>query len=248
MISPRAFIEKHLALLSAISIVFFATTRVYFFSGFNLPTALAVLSVVNQAQLLAGTLLWSVLLIFPIALVNPDIRNWAFEGSAPGASFIVSLRTSIIVLTLGSMFLASMTVSFLFGALLGSLILVIARVLRAMKHVRNGTVAPSGRPTLISQRYSAWVAATFIGMLLLQILLSSWVPKEKITVEASNHPNQIIGYMMGTQDEMSLILNEQKFPVWVKSNEISSRKICKIERDFWQSNLILFDIEPGTKC
>ena len=248
MVSPRALLDKHLALVSAVSIVFFATTRVYFFSGFNLTTSLAVLTVVNQAQLLAGTLLWSVLLIFPIALMQPEIRRWAFEGSAPGASFAVSLRTSIIFLTLGSMIWTSVTVSLLFGFLLGTLTLIIARVIRAMKHVKQGIKIPDGRPYLISQRYAAWVAATLIGMLLLQILLSPWLPKEQINLDSANQPQKTIGYLMGSQDGMSLILTEHKVPLWVKSDEISSRQVCKVEHDWWQSNLNLFDVESGAKC
>ena len=103
------FIDKHLALVSAVSLVLIATLKVYFVSSFNLSTALTVLSIVDRTQLLTASALTGLVLLVPVSFIQPTVHAFLNQGHQEGATFLVQLRTAVIWWLLVFIFIFSST-------------------------------------------------------------------------------------------------------------------------------------------
>jgi hypothetical protein len=232
----RSFVDRHLALVLGLALVAFAVLRVYFVAGFDLATALAILAVVDRPQLLAATLLSAIALLLPLMIVNPSIRKWILAGNRDGATFGAQLRSAVVGLPLFGVSALVLSVPLVAGWVIaaGGVLLVRRRVRK-----RAAVLGPlSRRDSAVragAEGWKGWVAAMGIGLLTISSLNSPWLSQEALELKSSEI---VAGRIVGEQAGMMLVLQRRGgSAVWVRSDEVESRRLCGPRVEWWSHSV-----------
>lgn len=243
----RRFVDRHLALLSALALVVLATFRVYFVAGFDLPTALSVLAIVDRAQLLTATVLAGLAFIIPLVFIQPVVRKWMWAGNVPGAPFSTQVRTALVWVPLSVVVIFGITLPLLAGWFVGWLLLIATRARARRKAIRAGLNPPDAKARPVSKDWSTWLLATVLGWTLMTVMYMPWLAKEAVHV--SGDERAMVGYVVGVQGDMTLIL---KLPGsvanWVQTDDINGRVLCRDTPQWTTSSLAGLLPREGEDC
>lgn len=249
----RSFAKTHLALIASAALVAFSGLRVYFFSGFDLPRALTILSVANRTSILVSTFLYLLTAISPSLLVFNRTRAWLLAGNASRASVGLQLRTAVIWIPLGMMIFALATPLLAAAVVLGSVLGTILLRRWATKNRKARDAAQNeqrpaeivGFPKWVGE--IPWLLATVVGLGVAFSLLTPWQAKESLSVASAD--NSIVGYVIGEQAGQLLVVGEKKQLTWVSVDEITARGLCAAtDLPWYSSRLTSLLSDTGPKC
>lgn len=242
----RDFVDRHLALISALSLVVIAALRVLFVSTFDLPTALSVLAIVDRTQLLASSVLAAITVVLPVMFVQPSFRRWLLAGNRAGASFSDQLRTGLLWVPVGGIALFTFTIPLATGWFIGWLIyLVLMRRLKSMARRKGQEVPRDGSPVLRTESNN-WLFATLLGSLLLTVMYQPWLAREAVELKGGD---VVVASVVGTQGDMTLLLERAGAgATWVQTSSIEARSLCRTEPTWYGSSLSALIPRSGTVC
>lgn len=241
----RRFVDRHLALLGAVLLIVIATFRVYFVAGFDLPTALAVLAIVDRTQLLTSSVLTALVFVLPVLFIQPAVRRWLLAGNAAGATFPTQLRTGLLFFPLVMIVLATFTLPLLGGWLVGWLMYVVLSRWARRRAIRVGAEPPKKNAPLFDSNFNNWILATLLGWMFLTALIQPWLVRE--VVELSDG-EQVVGSVVGTQGEMTLLLLPRDGAQWVATGEIETRSVCRDSPEWYSLTVFALVPRDGISC
>ena len=234
-----------MALLGAVLLVVIATLRVYFVAGFDLPTALAVLAIVDRTQLLTTSVLTALVFALPVFFIQPVVRRWLLAGNTPGATFTAQLRTGLLFIPLVMIVLTTFTLPLLGGWLLGWLLYLVLRRYARRRAVRAGAEPPKKNAPLFDSNFNNWIIATLLGWMFLTVLIQPWLVREAVQLSDGE---QVVGSVVGTQGEMTLVLLPRDGARWVATKEIESRSICRDRPEWYSLTALALIPRDGISC
>lgn len=242
----RRFVDRHLALLGAIFLVVIAILRVYFVSGFDLPTALAVLAIVDRTQLLTSSVLTGLVFILPLIFIQPAFRKWVLAGNADGAPFSAQMRTALLWIPLSGIVVATFTLPLLGGWFLGWVLYLLLHRWVSRKALKAGKQPPAKNAPLLGPSSSNWLFATMLGLMAYTVLLQPWLAREAVSLSGNE---QVVGSVVGTQGEMTLVLGTGRAGAqWVPTEDIESRELCRDRPEWFGATLISLLPREGIAC
>ncbi|PWC06569.1 hypothetical protein [Mycetocola zhujimingii] len=221
----RQFLDRHLALMGALLLVVLATMRVYFVAGFDLPTALSVLAIVDRTQLLTATVLSGVAYIVPLLFIQPRFRKWLWAGNAPGAGFTKQMRTALLWFPLSGVVIFTLSLPLLIGWFVGWLLLLVLKR-QARRKARKAGRRSAGKDTHpLSPDTNNWIFASLVGLTLITVLYQPWLAREALHVA---NDEEVVAHVVGVQGDMTLVLELPGSAArWIKTDEIESRAVCR---------------------
>jgi hypothetical protein len=237
------FVDRHLALLGALAVVVLASLRVYFVAGFHLPTALTVLSVVDRTQLLTSTVLAALTTAVPslLAFFWVEVRRWVSAGLDDQAERWRRVAIGAVILPFFGILTITVPVVLLLAVGAAVLLRLISQW-RARRRARRSTASPEERQRRTEARIQRlisireFIAVSFLGLLLFQVFTAPWLPKE--SVELQGNGERTVGYLVGAQGEMTLLLEAPHGqPVWIQTSAIEARDTCKSQRHWLVESL-----------
>lgn len=227
----RRLIEQHLALVASAAVVVFAGLRVLYFASFNVEAALSILSVANRTNIIVSTVIFILGTLGPSLLMDARFRAWLYAGNRDGAPFAIQLRTAVLGIPLAGYVAAFLRAATALG--IGSAIAVAVLLIRRRRRARR-LAGESDRPTGETSNGFGWLFATAIGAVLLLGLSRPWQALERFTLAGAN---PIVGYMIGEQAQMSLIVERGGALTWVPTEKLQRRELCAPTPQpwYWQS-------------
>ncbi|WP_288025153.1 hypothetical protein [Arthrobacter sp.] len=242
----RRFLDRHLALLCALFLVVFATLRVFFVSGFDLPTALSVLAIVNRTQLLTATVLSGVAFIVPLLFIQPKFRQWLWAGNSQGAGFTKQIRTALLWVPISTIVLLGFTLPLIFGWFFGWVTFLLLKYRARKKGRLTGRRGSGNDAQPINTDTNSWLVATMLGITLMTVLYQPWLAREALHTTGGEN---VVGNVVGVQGGMTLVLEMPGSSArWIKTAEIASRDICRTTPRWYSSSLASFVPRPGVDC
>ncbi|WP_411730940.1 hypothetical protein [Paeniglutamicibacter sp.] len=216
-------IRDHLPLAASLLLVVVAALRVFYFSGPDVATALAITSVIDYPAILLASLTTLLAPALPIALFfYPPLGNWMMAGTARNATSSERWRSAIVWTPLAILYSWAFTP----GMLLALLFLFLYQIGDSRK------AAWSRIPKLSKLKYVGhfiWhmLPAFAVFLVVFPLLFRPWTPLESIEMKAKQETT--IGYVIGEQSGKMLVIDSEKIPVWIESDQISTRSICAEE-------------------
>lgn len=138
----RRFVDRHLALLGAVLLVVVATLRVRFVAGFDMPTALAVLAIVDRTRLLTLSALTGLVFVISLIFIQPAFRRWLLAGNEDGTPFPTQIRTVILWFPVSVIVLTTFILPLLAGWFIGWIFHLVIHRWASSKAVRAGAQPP----------------------------------------------------------------------------------------------------------
>lgn len=222
------FAIKHLALTASLVLIVLSVTRVYYFTSFNVPAALLVLSVSDRTTILVSTLLSFIVAVSPFVLFIDPLRKWLLQGNEPGASHAAKFRTGLVWLPIAPLVLSTLTVPLIVGYFLGAIVLFIV----SRRNARRKMVNPDSRPLELQNSGTLqWIYASTLGVMIVFVLATPWQARESITLASSDAP--LVGYVMGEQGGKFLILDDLRKSRWIEGDDIVERNMCRSSTNMW---------------
>ncbi|MEV5041302.1 hypothetical protein [Microbacterium sp. LMI1x-1-1.1] len=242
----RRFVDRHLALLGALFLVVIAILRVYFVAGFDMPTALSVLAIVDRTQLLTSSVLTGMVLVVPLIFIQPAFRKWVLAGNRDGAPFSAQMRTALLWIPLSGIVLSTFTVPLLIGWLVGWIVYLVIHRWASKRAVKAGLAPPAKNAPLFDQNTNNWIAASALGFLAFSVLLQPWLAREAVSLRGGE---QVVGSVVGTQGEMTLLLAAgRRGAQWVATEGIESRELCRDRPEWYAATLLALLPRDGIAC
>ena len=237
--APKPRVERiwaNLALIVGLGTVLIAVIRVYAWSGYYVPVALAVLSVADRTTLLASTLLLVLIGLVPLGLSElvfserlsiTELR----KTNRPLGQVVGSLA---VIYGLGIVIFGFATLSILLplGGVLALLAIgwIVVAIVWRVRHGRGAGMKVLKAPLFGSVRGPWPTVVALSTSVMIGVLGQPWMPLE--TISRIVNPEVIVGYVVGTQNDFTLVLDQSKSPVWIASSDIASRQLCS--RDPYQ--------------
>lgn len=210
--------------LGSLALVALSVLSIYWFSGFDLTTSLAILGVVDRTQVLLATVLSVAPPIIGVIVMlrgpgwvrrlfatGGSATEWATLGLVAGIGFpLMIFNTSLLVL--GVLFLVPLLTARRHSAVSG-----FSRSLRfttADHHVIRGVM----------------IAAT-VSLLLAVSLGRPWTPREEVTVDSDSAP--LVAYVIGAREGQHLFLIPRHGARWIAGDDIEKRRICAPRQVSW---------------
>ena len=243
MTEPRAplkrrtyfLLRQNLALAGALGL--FATTllHVLLVSDLNVATAQTILRVADRTQIVAGASLSLAVATLPFAL-RPSLLSWCVDGLRSGRSIARQLQSIFLISLFGFVVLRLLTTLILLVLLV---VIVVARVEigRRRRSGQGDRVAPDGLRLVASDdAYETFTQLALISgvALLFSSLSVPWVPIERVGLSSES----VSVYVIGAEEERSLLLSREGDVSWIDSSAIQSRRLCYNNRAWWRRTLI----------
>ncbi|MEV7648186.1 hypothetical protein [Arthrobacter sp. NPDC089319] len=236
---PLRLIREHLALLASLALVSVAALRIFYFSNLDIATALAIIRVVNYPAVLLASLTTVLALALPIAVFSPA-GNWIMAGNGRTASHEERWRTALIWSPTTPLFTGGFTPSVLAALiLLTGYLIVDARRSAMFRDVKYKRVRAAGKFFL------HLIPTVIVLIVLMPLLFRPWVPLESL--ESKEDVEGLVGYVMGEEAGQLLVIDREKRPSWIHSNDIQTRTICAEEYSWWNQPLFWDQAKP-VKC
>lgn len=209
----------------------FAGLRVLYFASFNVEAALSILSVANRTNIVVSTVIFMLGALGPSLLMDARFRAWLYAGNRDGAPFAIQLRTAVLGIPLAgyvAAFLSAVT-ALAIGLAIAVAVVFIRRRRRARRLSGGSELLGADTPNGLG-----WLFATAIGAVLLLGLARPWQALERFTLDGAD---PIVGYMMGEQAQMSLIVERGGAITWVPTEKLQGRELCAPTPQpwYWQS-------------
>ncbi len=217
-----------LAILVSVVLLALSLLSVYFFAGLDIPTALAILGVVDRTQLLLATTIVAVppaLGGYLLGLVARR-RLRVFKGvTKTPAKAVVTL---LAVMIGSSMLLA--TVTLLGLVIFGGMVLAIG-VLGRLLLGRGGS--PPGR---VSEAEWFYILCLVVALTVLTAVGRAWTPTERLVLRQGE---PFVGHVIGSDEGRQLLISRKnRRALWVPAENIVDRQICLTDkRSVWLSPL-----------
>lgn len=254
---PLNVIDTHLGLLSALALVVLSCLRVYGATGFHLPTALSVLTVLDRAQLLASTVLVVLIYAIPLAVLVAwhPLRAWARQAPRDGG-FTGWVESAIPAILLGWGVIAPVweIMAWIVAGFAWYVLLPLGRKVRRKFVARDGASAESPGRSLVHPAAYVLNPIALLGLLALAVV-TPWLPLEAI--ELQGREEKVVGRVVGTQAEMTLLLERIEVQ-WVKTDSLEKRSLCGQDESWWSTSFVellwqgelFFDSkrDPGPDC
>jgi hypothetical protein len=242
----RRFVDRHLALLGAVLLVVIAILRVYFVSAFDMPTALSVLAIIDRTQLLTSSVLTGLVFVLPLIFIQPAFRKWVLAGNKDGAPFSAQMRTALLWIPLSGIVISTFTLPLLIGWFFGWIVYLVIHRWASRNAVRAGKQPPRKNAPLFDQNMNNWIVATMLGYLAFTVLLQPWLAREAVSLRSGE---QVIGSVVGTQGEMTLLLGAGRSGAqWVSTDAIESRELCRDRPEWYGATLLALLPRDGIAC
>ena len=242
----RRFVDRHLALLGAVLLIVIATLRVFFVAAFDMPTALAVLAIVDRTQLLTSSVLTGLVLVLPLIFIQPATRKWLLAGNATGAPFSTQMRTAVLWIPLLAIVLTTFTLPLIAGWFTGWIIYFFVHKWARKRALLLGQEPPRKNAPMFDANFNNWIVATLIGWMFLTVLYQPWLAREAVELSDGE---RVVGSVVGTQGDMTLLLGAAGAGArWVATDEIDSRDVCRDRPEWYSATLPFLLPREGVSC
>lgn len=225
--SSRA-IRDHLPLVASLVLVVIAALRVFYFSGPDVATALAIISVIDYPAILLASLTTLLAPALPIALFFfPPVGNWMSAGYARNATSSERWRTAVVWSPLYILYSWAMTPSVMLALLF--LFLYKFGASRKTSWSKNPRLSKLKKPG-----HFLWhsLPAAAVMLIVVPLLFRPWSPLEAIEMDVKHEST--IGYVVGEQSGKLLVIDREKMPSWIDADQVSTRSICA-ENIIWMN-------------
>lgn len=202
----------------SLGVVALSVLHVWAFTGYNTPTTLAILPIVDRTALILAT----AVVFVPLALVSIlgnqgllfPLRLWRSSSRSP-------LATSVAILSLGAVLL----VLIINTAAIVVVMLVVVTVVIACSQWRQrkaGTAPVVRTPTEQTHRRVNILLPVVLPMAFI-VLSTPWSPREELTTDDTIYT----GYVIGADEGRYLtVIEDPKSAVWVAVEEVTTRRLC----------------------
>ncbi|MBM6620623.1 hypothetical protein JTF08_03275 [Micrococcaceae bacterium RIT802] len=247
--NERSFRERvlieNLPFAASALLVLVAAFKVFAFSGFELPVAFAVLSVVDYPTVLLASLVSFLVVAAPLIILVEGPWQWLTAGNRRGATVGQVWRSSLLVAPAVILIGFTINTVMLAAYLLGSGILIATRIYSQRKKRQSPeTAADHLRPIPF---WRNWFVITFISATVLVPSISKpWLPMEVISGPGGQKITQ--GYVVGEQAERLLVRTDDLRIQWIAVADIDDRTICYPEKSWTTKQLVEYLRSPEPKC
>lgn len=227
-------------------VVVIATLRVYFVTGYDMPSALAVLAIVDRVQLLSSSVLTAMVVLVPLIAIQPATRRWLLAGNKDGAPFSTQMRTAILWIPFSMTLLATMSILFLGAWLVGWSIYTILHRRAAKRARKAGTRPPAKGAPVFDPDSNNWLLASVVGLMFVSVMLQPWLMREDVEMRSGD---KVVGSVVGTQGDMTLLLGASPAGArWVQTDQIAARKVCRDRPEWYSGTLQSLLPHEGVSC
>lgn len=210
------FAVEHVALTVSFLVAVLVVLRALYFTSFDVPVALMVLALTNQATLLLSTLALVLIAAVSILWIADPGGAVARSHDADAPLKIVFWTTLTVTALIPLIFGAFVSPAFMAATFLVIFVWIGVKIRR----VKRGTRPPSVK----TRNRLVWFGGLTCGALLAYLLSQPWMPSERIEVSKMTEP--VVGFLIGEQAGQMLVLDRHRTPVWIKTSSVEKREIC----------------------
>ncbi|MGE3812365.1 MAG: hypothetical protein AB7I24_12550 [Candidatus Nanopelagicales bacterium] len=232
--------RTHLLANLAVALTFgtfaLAALRVFWWVGFDIPVALAVLGVVDRVSVLTSTLLLVVIALAPVAIliaVGSGALRPALTMKASNAGIAWASVAALSLLTPVALFMVPAAGLLALLLALGALWLwrFLSRRVPKWREAREREQAAHSATPEAAEAWNRrlridgqfFFAAAMVPMLA-STLGQAWMPAESIQLEGS--PKPVAAFVIGEQAGFTLLVDSRRHAEWVLTGTIQSRQLC----------------------
>ncbi len=203
-----------LAVIVSASLILLSLARVYFFTGFDVPTTQIVVGVVDRTQLLLATLVdVATPFIAGMVLALLPVVRWRGPKTPPQ----VALATAIILIGV-PIAVATWSAWVLPPVILLALYMAWEYRRRGKRHAKsdNGRVEAGIHPNIM---------AALLVVALVTTLARPWLPKEQLKLQDGR---TVTGHVLGSQEGQMLVALDRSHVAWFNRDNVKARRICDV--------------------
>ncbi|MGA7204379.1 MAG: hypothetical protein WBX27_07100 [Specibacter sp.] len=235
----RLFRENVALSVSAI-LVLVAGFRIYAFTNFDVPNALAVLSVVDYFKLLFSSLVSALSAFIPYVFLlfvfDTDVRHWIL-GKGAASEHILQLRSAVIF---GPLLLFGVITLTNFMALIFILFFASYAAIQLAKKRKLKRGDRTGRRAgKTSWRRDVSLISLATPLVFSSVIFAPWTPLEAIQIRGE--ADTVHGYVIGETGAHTLIVLKHKTPHWITTDDVEARQLCQGDA-YWTEKLALVSL------